>query len=113
MPRTVLGQPVDEEKWAEAKKQAAEEGHAENYAYISAIYKQMAHLGKAADYRDSVTLTIECNRAAADELLPLLKELKTLGNIGASRSIVIEYRTGESKAQIGIEAYSIVGGILL
>lgn len=47
MPKKVLGKPIDEEKWEEAKKQAEKEGHAGNYAYIMSIYKKMAHLGKS------------------------------------------------------------------
>ena len=47
MPKTILGHAVDEAKWEEAKKQAAKQGHAGNYAYISAIYKKMAHLNKS------------------------------------------------------------------
>ena len=47
MPRRILGEPVNEEKWAKAEKQAAQQGHAGNYAYITSIYKKMAHLGKS------------------------------------------------------------------
>jgi hypothetical protein len=42
----ILGQPINEEKWAEAKKRAAEEGQAGNYAIIMDIYKKMSHLGE-------------------------------------------------------------------
>ncbi len=47
MPKTMLGKPVDEEKWSRAKALAAKEGHAEDYAYITSIYKKLAHLGKS------------------------------------------------------------------
>ena len=48
MPRgsKILGQPINEEKWVEAKKRAAEEGQADNYAFIMDIYKKMSHLGE-------------------------------------------------------------------
>ena len=48
MPRgsQILGQPINEEKWADAKARAAEEGHAGDYAYIMDIYKKMSHLGE-------------------------------------------------------------------
>ena len=44
MPKTILGETVNEEKWARAKKRAAEEGQAGNYAYCMSIYKKMMHL---------------------------------------------------------------------
>ena len=45
MPRgDVLGKPIDEAKWIQAKSRATEEGYADDYAYIMAIYKNMAHL---------------------------------------------------------------------
>lgn len=47
MPRTILGKPVNEEKWEKAKEAAEKQGFAGNYGYIMQIYKQMAHLGKA------------------------------------------------------------------
>ena len=47
MPSKMFGKPIDEEKWAKAKTQAAREGQAGNYAYITAIYKRMAHLEKS------------------------------------------------------------------
>ena len=37
MPKIIYGKPVDEEKWAEAKRLAAEEGHDEDYDYITII----------------------------------------------------------------------------
>ena len=47
MPKVILGKPVDEEKWAEAKRRAAEEGQSDNYAYIIDIYKKISHLTKS------------------------------------------------------------------
>ena len=47
MPKVILGKPKDPEKWEAAKEKAAEQGHAEEYDYIMAIYKKMAHLGKS------------------------------------------------------------------
>ena len=49
MPKTIKGQPVDEEKWKQAKAQAEEQGQGENYAYIMEIYKNMAKLNKGVD----------------------------------------------------------------
>ena len=40
----ILGTPINEEKWARAKKRAAEQGQAENYALITHIYKEMMYL---------------------------------------------------------------------
>lgn len=47
MPEKILGKPVNESKWADAKAKAAEEGHDGDYAYVMAIYKRMAHLEKS------------------------------------------------------------------
>ena len=47
MPSKMFGKPIDEEKWAEAKAQAIKEGQADNYAYITTIYKRMIHLKKS------------------------------------------------------------------
>ena len=54
MPKIIYGKPVDEEKWAEAKRLAAEEGHDEDYDYIVTIYKRLAHLGKAENGIDRI-----------------------------------------------------------
>lgn len=43
---TILGKPIDEDKWVKAKARAAEEGHAGDYAYIMEIYKRMSHVGE-------------------------------------------------------------------
>jgi len=43
----ILGQPVNEEKWSQAKAKAAEEGHDGDWDYVMSIYKKMAHLGKS------------------------------------------------------------------
>lgn len=59
MPKTILGKPKDEEKWERAKEKAAEEGHAEEYDYIMAIYKKMAHLNKS---QPNVRLTVPTSR---------------------------------------------------
>ena len=42
------------------------------------------------DYKDKVRIIIDCNRSAADSLMPLLEQIKIMGNIGSSRSITIE-----------------------
>jgi hypothetical protein len=49
MPRTMFGKKIDEGKWAEAKAQAEKEGKGDNYAYITSIYKKMAHMSKASE----------------------------------------------------------------
>lgn len=49
-------------------------------------------------YKDSVRLVIKCNRAAADSMLPLLKELRFMGNAGCSRGIKIEDYDGHNSA---------------
>ena len=49
------------------------------------------------EYDDKCTIRIKCNKAAKDELMPLLKELKYLGNVGASRSIEILDWDGDNK----------------
>ena len=48
MPRgsQILGQAIDEEKWARAKKRAEEEGFAGNWGYVMDIYKKMTHSGE-------------------------------------------------------------------
>jgi len=47
VPKTVHGQPVDEEKWSRAKALAAEAGHTNDWAYIMSIYKELAHIEKS------------------------------------------------------------------
>lgn len=37
-----------ETKWAKAKKSAAKQGHADDYAYITGILKKMMHEAKTA-----------------------------------------------------------------
>ena len=53
-------------------------------------------LRKKAKYSDPATLTIKCNVFTAEELLPLLKQLKYMGQIGASRTIKIEDYDGDN-----------------
>jgi hypothetical protein len=42
MPPSVVKTPDDEQHWTEAKKRAAKQGHAGDYAYIMGIFKRMA-----------------------------------------------------------------------
>ena len=42
------------------------------------------------NYKDKVRIIIDCNRAAADSMMPLLETMKNMGSIGSSRSIKIE-----------------------
>jgi hypothetical protein len=44
---------ADEERWARAKARAKEEGHAEDWAYVTAIYKRM-NGGKVAEFEERV-----------------------------------------------------------
>lgn len=43
-----------EKKWDEAKAAAKAEGHDEDFAYITAIFKKMAHVKESASNIDSV-----------------------------------------------------------
>ncbi len=61
----------------------------ENIPSISDLVKQ-------ASKRPMKQITIICSEQAAEELAPLLEECKTLGAVGASRSIKIEDWDGES-----------------
>lgn len=54
MPKTIHDKPVDEEKWAKAKTQAAKAGHGENYSYIMGIYKQMVGMKSSPEQIDLV-----------------------------------------------------------
>jgi hypothetical protein len=65
----MFGKKIDESKWSAAKAQAEKEGKAGNYAYITSIYKKMAHLGKAV------------------ELLPATELLKAMR--GSSKLVVV------------------------
>ena len=51
-------------------------------------------LGEAKPERH--TIEIECSDQAAEELLPLLRELKRMGSQGSSRSIKIEDWDGKN-----------------
>jgi len=68
MPRgsKILGKPIDETKWAEAKAQAAKEGHEGDYAYIMTIYKAKTHSGefeqKHIDYRHKHDMRLDTFR---------------------------------------------------
>jgi hypothetical protein len=42
-----------EKKWAEAKDKAAGEGHADNYALITDIFKKMVHASTKDAYTDA------------------------------------------------------------
>lgn len=52
---------------------------------------------RKAKFQDSVIITIKCNRSAADEIIPLLKEFKRMGNRGNSRGVTIEDYEGKNK----------------
>ena len=47
-------------------------------------------------YDQKRRIIIECNQAAFDDILPLLKEMKRMGDIGSSRSITIEHWDGKT-----------------
>ena len=46
--------------------------------------------------RDSHKIEIACSEQAAEELIPLLREFRTMGNQGSSRSVKIEDWDGKS-----------------
>ena len=58
MPKYISGELVNEEKWAEAKKRAKEEGHTEDYAYITSIYKKMVGLKSFTFFSESCTWNV-------------------------------------------------------
>lgn len=47
-------------------------------------------------YDQKRRIIIECNQAAFDDILPLLKEMKRMGDIGSSRAITIEHWDGKT-----------------
>lgn len=53
----------------------------------AALFRRQA---KKGDLHDEVTLTITLNRAALAEIRPLLEDLQRLGDLGCSRSVIIE-----------------------
>jgi hypothetical protein len=55
MPKVIRGKPVDEEKWNRAKTLAAEQGHSDDWDYIVAIYKRLAHLDKSENDVDEIS----------------------------------------------------------
>jgi len=87
--------PEDEKKWNKAKQLAAEQGHAENYAYIMGIYKNMKpdHFKNAALRSRLIRLAYE-NPEARSALLPLLK------------------RTGSAFLGWAADVHGLVGAIL-
>ena len=46
MPKTISGEPIDEDAWERAKRIAEKQGEGGNYAYITGVYKQMKNLDK-------------------------------------------------------------------
>lgn len=48
-------------------------------------------------YTDDVEISIKCNRAAADSMLPLIRQLQVMGGVGSSRSITIEDYDGKNR----------------
>ena len=49
------------------------------------------------EYTDHVEISIKCNRAAADNMLPLIRQLQVMGSVGSSRSITIEDYDGKNR----------------
>jgi len=58
MPKVIAGQPVNEEKWKEAKLKASKEGHAEDYTYITSIYKKMVGLKSFTFFSENCTWNV-------------------------------------------------------
>lgn len=66
-----------EKKWKEAKAAAAEEGHAEDYAYITSIFKNMAGINEGyKEYFENALNT--GNTGNTGNTLSALNESKTL-----------------------------------
>lgn len=53
-----------EKKWDEAKSKAKEEGKGDNYAYITEIFKNMAHASVEADFEPTSEYTTRVNLLA-------------------------------------------------
>jgi len=53
-------------------------------------------LRQLSEKKENVTITIKCNKSAADAILPLIEEMKKMCGQGSSRSIKIKDWEGNS-----------------
>jgi predicted ABC-type ATPase len=67
MPTNVVKTHEDEEHWEKAKQKAAEEGHAEDWAYVMSIYQKMRG-GKHMSKSDSLTLSYIASKLDGEAL---------------------------------------------
>ena len=68
---------------------------------------------EATTYGEENTIEIECSPFGARQLIPLLKQLEYMGNVGASRRIKIDnYETDETFSFDG-DGSAKIGGIYL
>ncbi len=63
--------------------------------------KKSIMLGLRKATEEKKTITIECSSDAAESLISILEELKRMGDVGASREIVI--RDWKSKKGLGFD----------
>lgn len=91
----ILGKPVNEEKWARAKKRAAEEGHAEDWAYVMSIYKKMAHLSDS-DGKKKSKETVEKSSSVDTDGKHTYNDIKRF--VLADGSALDEFRCGHCRA---------------
>jgi len=54
MPKVIDGKPIDEEKWNKAKEIAANQGHSDDYDYITGIYQKMMGTKSYEFFTDNV-----------------------------------------------------------
>jgi hypothetical protein len=85
MPRRMFGKKIDEAKWSAAKAQASKEGKAGNYAYITSIYKKMAHASKAVEFFTPLAILLktwspQARRAAIEARKRKANPKKEVGN---------------------------------
>lgn len=54
-------------------------------------------------FDDKRRIIIECNKSAEESLIPLLEEIKTMGDVGASREIKIKDWEDEKRDSFGFD----------
>lgn len=101
MPNTINGEPVDEKKWSEAKRRAAEEGHEDDYAYIMGIYKQMAGMKSVIGYYYDLMKA----KAAAQGEVRVWSDGKKRKKVGKKWVVVGHEDEAKAKAEIESKTY--------
>ena len=114
MPRHMFGKKIDEAKWSQAKAQAEKEGKGGNYAYITSIYKSMAHSEKSMEIQSAsellkaipTTIKIETKRhtpaAVSSYVKGVESAIKTLNSVVKD---VVELRGLEGSSTL-IKSYT-------